>query len=439
MKKLFYWLITALLSFQLTAQNTMNTPVPLNGPEKKEAIDSFCRLLKDNYIFPDVAAKMNELITSKLTKGDYNSITDPVKFAQQVTADLQSVSRDKHLRAGFNPQLVKELRARSNAGDDDLPAAFLEQMKMGNYGFNEVKILDGNIGYLDLRGFNDTKYGGETAIAAMNFLSNANAIIFDLRQNGGGSPSMIQLITSYLYGPDPVHLNNFYFRPANENTQTWTLPYVPGKRRPDVDVYVLTSNRTFSAAEEFTYNLKNLKRATIIGETTGGGAHPGGTMVATERFTLWVPRGRAINPITNTNWEGTGVEPDIKTAASAALETAQIKALEKMASLNNANKPKYEWALTGLKARQNPSTVDEATMRSYAGTYGPRVISFENGQLYYQRTGNAKYKLRALSKDIFEPEGLDYFRIRFVVENNKVTALEGLYDDGRNDMNKKDQ
>lgn len=439
MKKLFYWLITALLSFQLTAQNTMNTPASLSGPERKEAVDSFCRLLKDNYIFPDVAAKMNELITSKLVKGDYNSFTDPVKFAQQLTADLQSVSKDKHLRAGFNPQLVKELRARSNAGDDDLPASFLEQMKMGNFGFNEVKILDGNIGYLDLRGFNDTKYGGETAIAAMNFLSNANAIIFDLRQNGGGSPSMIQLITSYLYGPDPVHLNNFYFRPTNENTQTWTLPYVPGKRRPDVDVYVLTSNRTFSAAEEFTYNLKNLKRATIIGETTGGGAHPGGTMVATDRYTLWVPRGRAINPVTNTNWEGTGVEPDIKTTASAALQTAQVKALEKMISLNNANKPKYEWILAGLKARQNPATVDEATMRSYIGTYGPRTISFENGQLYYQRAGNAKYKLRVLSKDLFEPEGLDYFRIRFVVENNKVTALEGLYDDGRNDMNKKDQ
>jgi hypothetical protein len=201
---------------------------------------------------------------------------------------------------------------------------------------------------------------------------------------------------------------------------------------------VLTSKRTFSAAEEFTYNLKTLKRATIVGETTGGGAHPGGTQVATDRFTVWVPQGRAINPITNTNWEGTGVEPDIKVAASDALETAQIKALEKLAAADNKFKPLYEWELDGLKAKQQPVTIDEATLKFYAGNYGQRIISLENGSLYYQRTGNAKYKLKALDKYLFQPEGLTDFRIRFIVEQNKVTALQGLYDDGGSDMNKKE-
>ena len=236
-----------------------------------------------------------------------------------------------------------------------------------------------------------------------------------------------------------MHLNNFYFRPTNENTQTWTLPYVPGKRRPDMDVYVLTSNRTFSAAEEFTYNLKNLKRATIIGETTGGGAHPGGTRPATDRFTVWVPTGRAINPITNTNWEGTGVEPDIKTTANDALETAQLKAMEKLAAKSEQAKTQYEWFLATVNAGKKTITPDEATLRSYAGSYGPRQISYENGNLYYQRAGNAKYKLKPLDKDLFEPQGLSDFRIRFVIENGETVALQGLYSDGGQDMNKKEK
>ncbi len=334
MKKLFIVLFFVLLYVHMAAQHADENRQPLTPAEKKEVIDSFSSLLRRNYIFPDTAEKMSRLVAGKLSKGEYDAITDPVQFARQLNTDLQSVSKDKHLRAGYNPQVVKELRSRASNDNDELPPRLLEQMRKSNYGFMEVKLLPGNIGYMDLRGFVHTRFGGETAIAAMNFLSHADALIIDLRQNGGGSPSMIQLITSYLYGPDPVHLNNFYFRPANAYSQTWTLPYVPGKRRPDIPVYVLTSNRTFSAAEEFTYNLKNLKRATIIGETTGGGAHPGGTMPATDRFTLWVPTGRAINPITNTNWEGTGVEPDIKVKAAEALETAQKKAAEKSAGAN---------------------------------------------------------------------------------------------------------
>jgi hypothetical protein len=440
MKKVFISLVLLILFLQPRGQQTSDQAAPVSETERKQVIDSVCSLLNNNYIFPETAASMCRQITASLQKGEYRNITDPAAFAQKLTEELQSVSKDKHLRVGFNPDIVTELRKRAYAGNaDDIPESFLKQMKTGNYGFREIKILTGNIGYLDLRGFVDTRFGGEIANAAMNFLSNADALIIDLRQNGGGSPSMIQLITSYLYGPEPVHLNNFYFRPTNQHTQTWTLPYVPGKRRPDIDVYVLTSKRTFSAAEEFTYNLKNLKRATIVGETTGGGAHPGGTRVATDRFTVWVPTGRAINPITNTNWEGTGVEPDIKTTADEALETAQLKAFEKMAARNEQAKAQYEWFLASVNARKKSVVPDEATLRSYAGSYGPRVISYENGNLYYQRSGNPKYRLTALDKDLFEPQGLSDFRVRFVIENGEVVALKGLYMDGGSDVNKKEK
>jgi len=198
-----------------------------------------------------------------------------------------------------------------------------------NFGFEKLERLEGNIGYLDLRGFLPAALAGETVTAAMNFLANTQAVIIDLRQNGGGEPAEVALISSYLFGSDPVHLNDLYWRPTNETHQWWTSAYVPGKRLTGKDVYILTSNRTFSAAEEFTYNLKSLKRATIIGETTGGGAHPGGPRRINDHFFVNVPSGRAINPITKTNWEGKGVEPDIKVPADKALKTAHLMALEK--------------------------------------------------------------------------------------------------------------
>jgi C-terminal processing protease CtpA/Prc len=197
-----------------------------------------------------------------------------------------------------------------------------------NFGFQKVERLPGNVGYIELSGFLPAEVGGDTAAAAMNFVANADALIIDVRKNGGGAPSMVALLCTYLFGPEPRHLNDLYFRPSDSTHQWWTMPYVPGKRFENKPVYVLTSKRTFSAAEEFTYNLKTQKRATIVGETTGGGANPGGMRPLGENFVMFVPSGRAINPITKTNWEGTGVTPDVPVTADLALKTAHLKALK---------------------------------------------------------------------------------------------------------------
>jgi C-terminal processing protease CtpA/Prc len=170
----------------------------------------------------------------------------------------------------------------------------------------------------------------DTVAGAMNFLANTDALVIDLRENGGGQPDMVQLFCSYLFDAQPVHLNDLYFRPMDQTRQFWTLPWLPGKRYLDKDVYVLTSHFTFSGAEECTYNLQTQKRARIVGETTGGGANPGGPVELTKNLTAFVPTGRAINPITGSNWEGTGVEPDVQVPAKMALETAQSLALRKL-------------------------------------------------------------------------------------------------------------
>jgi C-terminal processing protease CtpA/Prc len=237
------------------------------------------------------------------------------------------VSKDKHLRVRYSSEPLPDRRGEPTPEER---ARFVENARRGNHGFNKLERLAGNVGYLELLGFSGIPEAGATAVAAMNFLANADALIIDLRQNGGGSPAMIGLVTSYLVD-DRVHLNDFYYRERDEMQQFWTWPYVEGRRfGASKPVYVLTSNRTFSAAEEFTYNLKNLKRATIVGETTGGGAHPGGPRRITAHFSIWVPAGRAINPISKTNWEGTGVEPDIKVESKQALKAAHLDALKKL-------------------------------------------------------------------------------------------------------------
>lgn len=383
---------------------------------------------------------MHQLIVGKLKNNQYKSITDPNEFSNRLTNDLQSISKDLHLRVIYAPEQIAET---NNAITDEdqliLKKQAIEEMKRENFGFQEVKILEGNIGYLDLRAFFPPAYGGETAVATMNFLSNADALIIDLRQNGGGSPGMIQLISSYLFDSEPVHLNNFYWRPIDEHTQTWTLPHVQGKRRPDVEVYILTSKGTFSAAEEFSYNLKNLGRATLIGETTGGGAHPGGTVNVTDKFMVWIPQGRAINPITNTNWEGTGVAPHIEVSAENARVRAQIEAFEKLIknSKDNTKVNFHSWHLKGIKTKTNPIELDQKSLKDYVGTYAPLIIMIENDQLIYQREGRAKHILIPMGDSWFMLEGLDNFRIEFIKENMDVIALIRHYEDGNTDKSPK--
>lgn len=403
----------------------------LSDSEKTETIKAIGNIINENYIFPEVSDKIIHLINSNLKSGQYESIKEHDEFANILTTDIQSFNNDIHLRVFFEPDRIAEEEIAISAEDSLMfEQKYVASLKKNNYYFKEIKILEGNIGYLDLRTFRDPKYAGETAISAMNFLSNSDAIIIDLRNNGGGTPKMVQLIASYFFSNEAVHLNSVYKRKENITKQFWTLPYVSGKRMPNVPLYILTSGSTFSAAEEFCYDLQSLKRAFLIGETTGGGAHSGGRIKATDNFNIWTPTGRSINPITNANWEGTGVEPHIKTSAQDAFLTAHIKALDSLRSGNNDVKEYYEWHLQSLKAKKDPLNVDLKTLKTYTGKFGIRTISLEDGKLYYQRKSSMKYALTPISNDTFMIEGKTYFRIQFLFENNKVVAINGLKEDG---------
>jgi C-terminal processing protease CtpA/Prc len=303
----------------------------VDAAARKEVIESLIKRLNDAYIFPDVAGKMEQAVRARVAKGEYDQITSAKKFAEKLTADVQEVSRDKHLRVRYSAQPIPERQGGPREPTAEEREQYRREMSRMNYGFQKVERLPGNIGYVEFRGFFDPEGGAETVASVFNFLGNTDAIIFDLRKNGGGDPAMVALICSYLFGAEPVHLNSLHWRDGKgaRVEEFWTHKQVAGRRYTGKDVYVLTSNRTFSGAEEFTYNLKNLKRATIIGETTGGGANPGGGNRLSKHFGAFIPSGRAVSPVTKTNWEGTGVEPDVKVPADQALTTARLMALKK--------------------------------------------------------------------------------------------------------------
>jgi len=400
-----------------------------------EVIDSVMAAFRDYYIFPDVAARMEKSIRLRYKRGEYKEINSLREFARQLTLDLRQVSKDRHIGVMFIPDAEMGRFANPSPADD---SAEIAEVRRKNFGFRKLEILSGDVGYLDLTGFIDARYASATAIAAMNYLGNSDAIIFDLRENGGGSPTMIQLICSYLFD-EPTHLNDFYSRKADDTKQFWTQASVIGPRLAETPVYILTSDFTFSAAEEFTYDLQVLKRATVVGDTTGGGAHPvGGHFWPNLNVGARIPDARAVNPVTHTNWEGSGIVPDIVVPAEAALDRAHLEALKKIKESTSDSSRLYslDWSITRLKVKLGYIHVDTSTFVDYVGTYGPRQVKLEGGTLVYQREDRPVYKLIPAGDDMFLLDGLDFFQIRFERDDSgRVTRFVGLYDDGQTDFN----
>lgn len=315
-------------------QNFVLSPVPreavldeikLDSAERKQTIDLIISDLSGSYVFPAIAQKMADSLHAHESKGDYNAIIDGDTFASLLTKHLVEASHDKHLIVYYQP-----FKFTSQPSPVTVDQWTEDRKTMArDCGFRNLDILANNVGYMKVDFFADPMACGRTAAAAMSFLANTDAVIFDLRDNGGGDPRMVALMCSYLF-EKPVHLNDFYDRAANSTTEYWTPRYVPGIRLGPKPAYVLTSAHTFSGAEEFAYDLKNLRRVTVVGETTGGGAHVVSSFRAGEHFIIYVPHGRSISPVTRTDWEGTGVAPDVAVSAESALPTAERLAAERI-------------------------------------------------------------------------------------------------------------
>ena len=287
-----------------------------------QVIDSIASLLGSYYVLPEAAEGFAEAMRSRQAAGAYDALLDPDSFAAGVSADLVEVTGDAHL-------LLRVIRA-SDAGEDEggalhHPVRLFRLSQRENLGFTRMEWIDEKIGYLDLRRIYPLSESKELVDGAMRFLAGAGAIIIDLRENGGGAGESLPYICSYFF-PFPTQLTSYYSRPEDRTTEFWTTREVDGRRRTDVPLFLLTSERTFSAAEILAYDMKVRGRATLVGTATGGGANSVALFPLDETFEVYISTDRAINPVTNDNWEGTGVQPDVAVPSASALDTALVLA-----------------------------------------------------------------------------------------------------------------
>ncbi|UCD06158.1 MAG: S41 family peptidase [candidate division WOR-3 bacterium] len=444
--KHMYLLVTTL--FLVTQVVTGEAKEMTMDAKKKEAvIESVNGLIIERYVIRDIAQQLADHLNKRFKDGFYDTLHSPSDFARALSADLRKSSNDSHFYIEYNPERAMLVTAENSQSPEEVEKAnkaMAEKERLTNFGFKKVEILKGNVGYLDLDFFSNPDYAGATAVASMNFLANSDAVIIDLRDTPGGEPTMVQMLSSYFVrGTDQGRtlLNTLEQVYDGKIEQHWTTPYVPGKRMYDTDLYVLTDGYTGSAAEEFTNNLKALERAVIVGETTTGSGHNVDFEVIQENFVMHLPVRRPVNPITGTGWEGTGVEPHISISGKQALDKAYLMALEKIIKeiRNEDQEFRVLWAIDGIRAKLEPVTIDKALLTKYAGEYGERKITYEDGELFYQRTG-PKYRLIPLKRNLFALEGLDYFRIEIEVDKNgNATQLVGIYDDGRKNPSPRSQ
>jgi hypothetical protein len=318
-------------AFAQMSDTSGQADMQMTAASRQQLIDSLIKEVNSSYVFPDVARKIDTSLREQQRRGVFDNIKSAEQLSEVLTKEMQATSKDRHLRVTYSEQIIPASKPNTEPTPDDV-ASKLAMLRSDNFGVEKVERLPLNIGYLDLVGFAPAKDAAETLAAAMTLLAHTDALIIDMRNNSGGDVAASSLLASYLFDKR-THLSDFYYREGNRIEQRWSSDVVPGLRYGQKkDVYILTSKDTFSAGEDFTYALKNLKRATVIGETTGGGANAGDDRRLLPNFSMFVPLSRLISPVTKTNWEGVGVAPDISVCADDALRTAQVIILKKMAA-----------------------------------------------------------------------------------------------------------
>ena len=424
-----------------------NQPIVVDGPLRQKLVDNIIRELHAKYVAPENVKGIESHLRAKLQSGAYDKLTRPDQFAAAMTTELRTAGKDLHLFVTYDPDLESRLLAAPATPSfelQELPptADQLARLRESNYDFRKLEILSGNVGYLDLRTFVDLNLSKDTAVAAMNFLANTDAVIIDLRNNPGGFINLEIFLISYFYGTDPVELLSRYHREGEVTMRDWTLREVPGKRLPHTDLYVLTSRATGSAGEGFSFILQQRRRAKIIGEKTSGAGYGNKETPIGNGFIFYLSTFRQFDPRTGRGWQEVGVDPDIKASAERALDVAHLEAVKNLAgkSTERDRKQRLSWLATVLQLQAyGAKEVSPSLLNSYAGKYegGKIVVTLEQGQLYFLGASGVKRKLHALADDTFLIEDTsvppeNQAQVRFVKNaTGNVTELLLLVSDGR--------
>ena len=427
LKKYDLWLLIVFIRpFAGNAQFNVSQPLNIN-----RLVYAISDSLNRHYVFPDKAATISTFLLGQIKNEAYKNLVDkPEKLAEQIARDINSIHHDPHLRIRFEPSFVQEINNNPAAADIE---RIKKYWKENNYTFKKAEILPGNIGYLPFNLFvDDIDAAKPTINAALKFLGNTSAIIIDLRQNMGGSPQMVSQIESYFF-KEKTHMNDLINRSSKDTTILFADPLKADGLTLTMPVYILTNHNTFSGAEDFSYGMQVAKRAIIVGVTTGGGAHPQMPFSVGQGFVVFIPYARSLNPITKTDWEGTGVIPDVKVTSNNALIKAQELVFrdELMKATNEKDKAKYRYWINSLLANDIKASSSLKSLLPFTGTFGDLKIYLDKNKLLCknENNGGTVTELKHLINNLFT---LDQdAQIGFVKDSNgHYSAVKIFVNDG---------
>jgi hypothetical protein len=406
-------------SFVLPAQNQEKNLIDTLTNKKRETIIKWVASeFLEHYVFSDVGETMSAFIENKFNIGGYDSIITLSDFTALLESDMKSISKDKHIKIRYG----------------EAPTDFEDEnaLREENFGFRDVEILPGNIGFISFFQFYHPKYAARTAKAAINFVANSDALIIDLRANGGGFPEMRTLLCSYFFN-DPVCLLEFR-NSSGVLSRDSTSKNVDGPKMPDIPIFILVGPSTFSCAEDFTFCMQNLKRATVIGEKTGGGAHDSKILICPfESIFIQIPYREGADPVTKKTWEGTGIQPDIVVPWENAKMVAMIEATKVLLKSNKSDEywnNLWEWIKKDYEIKLNPIEIDNMHLNEYIGQYEDFNITLDNCELHFQYLERPKTKLVPVGADDFNIFYQDDIfnsmqRIKFV--RDETGKIKGFY------------
>lgn len=402
---------------QLPATAAPAAPTRIDATIRRAVVDTLAARLIRHYVDADTGMLIAARMRARLSAGAYDSITSPGRFAEALTVDLRSINDDRHLNVTYNPESPgatpgpQGLQMPAVLPQPTMPSGppptgpGPDAARRSNYSLGRVDILPGNVGYLDIRGFSGAQFVIPAIKSALEYLQGTDAIIFDLRRNGGGSPFSVNIIISHFTTADTIPSLTVKNRSGNQTFTRYTFATVPGPRRPTVPLYVLTSGATASAGEDFTFVLKNMKRATIVGETTAGAGHNNANLNLGNGFNASISFTRVVDPKTGAEWERVGVTPDVKVDQAKALDVAHALALQTIAATETDARRVGVLNLTreAVEAQVTPRMVPAALLAAYAGDYeGGRKVGVEAGQLTFSpRPGAPPDQLVALRDNTF--------------------------------------
>ena len=410
--------ITALAPAAVVAQT-------LDRQAQLDVVSHLKVALQQNYVFPDripaLSAELDKRVQSEPIGGK--------PFAESLARGLVKASNDQHFSVAFDPDEVAADN-RAKASGEATTQAQRDSERAANFGFRDVRRLDGDLAYIRFDFFADPQYAQETAAGAMRFADGAKGLIIDLRYNNGGVLELAQFLMSYLYpaGKEQKFFDYYYTEHGvRVDRSQWSLAGVPGQRSGTMPVVVLTGSTSFSAAEWMAFSLQKLGRATVIGERTAGGAHPVTRVPIDDRFMLQTPIGQIRDPVKGQDFEGVGVTPDLAVPASEALLAAQKLLLRKRAQAGEAD---AKWALVPVEFAIAGQTSSAKDLDEAVGKYEGRTLTRTPTGLAYNWRDHSVLALDPIGKDLFAVQGTDDYRFHLARENGHVSGLERVWKSG---------